>query len=373
MRFLSVTDFHELMKTQEYPCISLYLDLESPTGLNHGIHPRLYAQLGHIRGSISRLCNREDRERLLQPLHAAARNLHAIPHEAKGLAMFRSFGMSGIFPTSLPVQDHVALSDSFHLKPILPMIQNQNIFYVITLTQTTMTLFSGDATGLKELKTYTMTDGEGGKLRSITARFSRNAARGRVSRYPVLSYQSPTRLNSFFQDAQTDMINRIQPSPGPVVTVGSTYLRRMFATNCKIPNLLKDGINFRYSQGNHAVLHRKALALVEDYFNSRALVLSNQYLALLAKGRASNNMEAIAESIFMGRVNHILIAKDRALYGRLDRGTGRVINLKQNIDPIGDDVLCDLAQEVILRGGNAHLIPQNMMPTPSPVAALYRW
>jgi hypothetical protein len=372
MRFLSVTDFHELMKPQEYPCISLYLDLASPTGINSGIHPRLHSQLAQLSLSVSKFCTSEDRERLLEPLYDAARNLHTIPPEAEGLAMFRSFAMSGIFPTTLPVQDYVAVSDSFHLKPILPMIQKQNIFYVITLTQSSMTLYSGDATGFKQLKTYTM-DEEGGKLRSLTARLSRRAIRGRNSRYPVLSYQSPERLSAFFKGAQGDMIARIQRSQGPVVTVGSAYLRRMFASACKMPNLLKDGINFRYSQGNHAVLHRKALALVEEYFNSRALVLSNQYLALLAKGRASNKMDAIVESIFMGRVSHILIAKDRALFGRLDRGAGRVINLKQNVDPIGDDVLCDLAQEVILRGGNAHVIPQNMMPTPSPVAALYRW
>jgi hypothetical protein len=270
--------------------------------------------------------------------------------------MFSSFGVSGYLPTTIPVHDYVAISDSFHLKPILPMLQKQTVFHVVTLTQNQVNLFVGDSTKLKELKRYGELEGEA--VEAVEA---------------VVSFQSPVRLRRFLHECQADICEMIKGSQGPVITVGSAYLRKVFAANSKIPHLLKEGINFRYSEGNLAVLHRLSMTLADRFFQSRSLVLSNQYLALQSRGKASHHLPEIAESIFMGRVAHILVSKDQALYGRLDRGTGKVISLKPKTDPIGDDVLCDLAQEVILRGGNAHVLPQSMMPTPSPVAALYRW
>jgi len=105
-----------------------------------------------------------------------------------------------------------------------------------------------------------------------------------------------------------------------VITVGSAPLRKVFANGqSRIPHLLNEGINFRSSEGKLSVLHQFDWGLADNFFKTRALVLSNQYLALKSRGKASHHLPEIAESIFLGRVAHILVSKDQSLYGRLDR------------------------------------------------------
>lgn len=354
MKRLSIHDFDGLIKAQGYPCLSLYVDLSIKLQGHVNIYHRLRSQLDDMEKSLAYVCSADERKALMKPLRNGAGALYFAPHRAEGLAMFSSFDINGFFPTSVPVKDYVAISDSFHLKPILPMIQRQTVFHVVTLARNQLILFVGDSSGLKEWKRYAEAPTEDTET--------------------VTTLPTPARVRRFFNECQADICKLIRGSQGPVITVGSLPLRKLFAAgSTRIPHLLKEGINFRYSEGNPSVLHRLALGLAENFFKTRSLVLANQYLALQSKGKASHHLLEIAESIFLGRVAHILVSKDQMLYGRLDRGSGKVIRLKQKTDPIGDDVLCDLAQEVILRGGNAHVLPQTMMPTPSPVAALYRW
>lgn len=352
MKRLSIRDCDRLIKAQGYPCLSLYVDLQIKPKGHVSIYHRLRSQLDDMEKSLAYICSADERQALMKPLREGAGALYFTPHPAEGLAMFSSSEISGFIPTSIPVKDYLAISDSFHLKPILPMIQKQTTFHVVTLARSQLILFSGDASGLKEVKRYVEVEAE-------------DAA---------LTLPTPARLRRFFNECKTDICSVIQGCQGPVITVGSMPLRKVFAAGSNhIPHLLKEGINFRYTEGNLSVLHKFACDLADNFFRTRALVLSNQYLALQSRGKASHHLPEIAESIFQGRVAHILVSKDQSLFGRLDRSSGKVIRLKQKIDPVGDDVLCDLAQEVILRGGNAHVLPQTMMPTPSPVAALFRW
>jgi hypothetical protein len=354
MRRLSIHDFDELIKARGYPCLSLYVDLRIKLQGHVNIYHRLRSQLDDMEKSLGYVCSADDRQVLMKPLRQGAGALYFTPYRAEGLAMFSSFDISGFFPTSIPVKDYVAISDSFHLKPILPMIQKQTNFHVVTLARNQIILFGGDASGLKELKRYNEAPAE-----DVDG---------------TVALPTPARLRRFFNECQADICNVIKGCQGPVITIGSAPLRKVFASGkSHIPHLLKEGINFRYTEGNLSVLHKFAWNLADNFFRTRAMVLSNQYLALRSRGKASHHLPEIAESIFLGRVAHILVSRDQSLYGRLDRDNGRIIRLKQNQDPVGDDVLCDLAQEVILRGGNAHVLPQTMMPTPSPVAALFRW
>jgi hypothetical protein len=81
----------------------------------------------------------------------------------------------------------------------------------------------------------------------------------------------------------------------------------------------------------------------------------------------------VAVAATRGRVSDLFICRESHLWGVLDRSTGRIDLRDSQTDSRDDDVLDDIAQEVILRGGRVYTIAPSMMPAHSPVAALYRW
>jgi hypothetical protein len=66
------------------------------------------------------------------------------------------------------------------------------------------------------------------------------------------------------------------------------------------------------------------------------------------------------------------VEAERRIPGRLDQGTGG-LTLSRLADPQVDDLLDDLAELVLNRGGQVVVVPAIDMPTTTGVAAIFRF
>jgi len=66
------------------------------------------------------------------------------------------------------------------------------------------------------------------------------------------------------------------------------------------------------------------------------------------------------------------IEADRQVPGRLDHATGR-IELTDLIHPEVDDLLDDLGELVLKKGGDVMVVPGEHMPTQTGIAAIFRY
>jgi hypothetical protein len=73
-----------------------------------------------------------------------------------------------------------------------------------------------------------------------------------------------------------------------------------------------------------------------------------------------------------GRVETLLIEADRQIPGRIDAATG-ALELGELTHPDVDDILDDLGALVMVAGGGVVVVPAEQMPTPTGVAAIYRY
>lgn len=70
-----------------------------------------------------------------------------------------------------------------------------------------------------------------------------------------------------------------------------------------------------------------------------------------------------------GRVSYLLVDADTVRPGRIDAATGGILDLPID-DPAVGDMLDDLADAVIRRGGEVVVVPTGRMPSNSGLAAL---
>lgn len=101
--------------------------------------------------------------------------------------------------------------------------------------------------------------------------------------------------------------------------------------------------------------------------------MCERYFEEAYQGKASDELSIIAEAAIQGRVASLLISGDARKFGLLNREKGLVALSDRSEGALGDDVLDDIAQEVIQRKGQAFVLPQTAMPTTSPIAAILRW
>jgi hypothetical protein len=100
-----------------------------------------------------------------------------------------------------------------------------------------------------------------------------------------------------------------------------------------------------------------------------------QYVAATSSGKASDNLADVARAVVEGRVRVLLHAHGEHVWGHLDRNTGEC-----HLERAGEtsrfaraDIIDDLCELTLLRGGDVIEVAPVRMPTVSPVATINRY
>lgn len=83
-------------------------------------------------------------------------------------------------------------------------------------------------------------------------------------------------------------------------------------------------------------------------------------------------MTQVAEAAANGRVDTLLLDPNTHVRGTVDRDSGQVQSVERN-DAKSDDLLDDTAEIVLRNGGQVLVLPPEMMPTDTGLAAIFRY
>ena len=122
-------------------------------------------------------------------------------------------------------------------------------------------------------------------------------------------------------------------------------------------------------------LHRETWRLIEPRFSEEVRKLTDRFMAAQARQHGSAELQAVAEAAAMGRVDTLLVDAARHIPGRLveRRDAGVELRPADLKDPEIDDVLDDLAELVLKADGAVLVLPPDLMPTTTGLAAIYRY
>lgn len=111
---------------------------------------------------------------------------------------------------------------------------------------------------------------------------------------------------------------------------------------------------------------------MEPYYLERLGGFIDQFNARSAHDQGDSDLSRVARSAVEGRIETLLVDADRRVPGRLDLETG-AIEYEALSNPDVDDLLDDVAQQVIQGGGEVVMVPSERMPTDTGLAAIYRY
>lgn len=111
---------------------------------------------------------------------------------------------------------------------------------------------------------------------------------------------------------------------------------------------------------------------MEPIYLHRLAGLVEQFEVSRSAQQGSANLSDVAVAAATGRVRVLLLEADRLIPGRMDLKTGK-LHPADLQDPQVDDMLDDLAEQVLRTGGEVIMVPVQRMPVTTGLAAIYRF
>jgi hypothetical protein len=357
------------------PRLSLYL----PT---HRRHPewkqdpvRFRALLHQAEQLLTTRYKSRDAQAFLEPLRKLEGDRHW-EHSLDGLALFRSEGEMAAYRLPMTVPEIVVVAETYHTKPLLRFLRSNGRYLILAVSQNAVTLYEGSPFGAGPVnlvgvpKSLRDALGVPDHERTFESSYFRGA---------VFHGQGPGKelkkeeLLRFFNAIDRGLHEYLREERVPLLLAAVKYYHPIYKLANRYPDLLDVGLEGNYERANADQIHAEAWPLVSRVFESRVDTWVERYNERKGSGLASDRIEEIAVAAVTGRVQCILVAEEESVWGILDRKTGSIETRERQRDTEDADMLDDIAEEALKRGGEVYVIPRAQMPSDGPIAAIYRF
>lgn len=377
VRQFRAEEMQRLLAPSPSPCISIYL----PTS-------RRFPEKRQDPTRYRDLVNRAEALLAESPAAAGAAGMLAIlrslddsPHweySLDGLAVFLSPNLSAAYRLPITVPERAVVADSFHVKPLIRFLHSNARYFVLSVSQNAVSLYEGSPFGGGTVDVASLPQSLRDAIvvpeydRAVTAH---GGGMGGVAFHGRGGAKEETKesLLKYFRAIDKGLREFLRDERAPLLLASVKYYHPIYREANTYPHLLPEMLEGNYEHVNGDQIHAEAWPIVSAGFERQTAEWADRYRALAGNGLASDDIEAIAQATLSGRVRAVLAADGESVWGKLDRKTGAITHHDRQIGSDDDDLLDDLCEECLKRGAEVYVVPRAVMPTASPIAAVYRF
>lgn len=299
-------------------------------------------------------------------------------HSLDGLAVFLSRDVAAAYRLPLAVPERAVVADSFHVKPLIRFLHSNSRYFVLSVSQNAVSLHEGSpfGAGAVDLATLPQSLREAIVIperdRAVTAH---GAGQGGVAFHGRGPGKEETKesLLKYFRAIDKGLREFLRDERAPLLLASVKYYQPIYREANTYPHLLPEMLEGNYEHVNGDKIHAEAWPIVGAGFERQTAEWVERYRALAGSGLASDDMNDVAMATLTGRVRAVLAAEGETVWGKLDRRTGAITYHDRQLGAEDDDLVDDLCEECLKRGAEVYVVPRAVMPTASPIAAVYRF
>lgn len=304
-------------------------------------------------------------------------------HQGEGLAAY--FDETGLQTFRLPieVEETVSIGEEFHVKPLLPMFFENGPFYVLSLSQNDVRLFSGHRFHAQEVKVpglpksmddalwadqtenqhqfHTVSSG-GGDRGSAIFHGTGDAAQDRHK----------DDLKRYFDLVDKAVVAYLSGQRAPLVVASVDYLQPIYREANGYANLLEEGISGSPDELTAADLGRSAWEVVSRFYKAAEEKEAERFGNQISAGKTSADLEQILLAAHEGRIDTLWLSAEEEIWGVVgDDGT---VGAYRNERAAGDVDLVDIAAtRTLAAGGQVYAVTPEEIPGGTAMAAILRY
>ncbi|MBD2513965.1 hypothetical protein H6G93_02895 [Nostoc sp. FACHB-973] len=398
MNLLSIDELKTLAENSQSPCISLYMPMQK-AGPEVRQNPIRFKNL--IREAEERLdAMSSDKPQGVYPIrHTEALNLlqpameldtsEFWEHQDHGLVIFISPQVFRYYQLPMEFPELVVVSDRFHLKPLLHLLNNDGSFYVLALSQNDVKFFEGTRYSLDQIEVENMPKSldetlledeiqKGVQHRIGTSK--RGAANASSHPGTFHGQGSPDRdkhqedILQFCYAVDTALHEKLREQKAPLVLAGVEYLFPIYQQANTYNHLVEEPLTGNPEFIKPEELQDQAWHIVEPLFHQHQKQVMELYQQLAGEGtgKASSNFNEIISAAYYQRIDYLFVPVGQQIWGKFDPET-MAVDLHPKPEPEDQDLLDFAAIHTLLNGGQVYTVELDKMPNGASAAAIFRF
>ncbi len=372
----------ELLGAHEPPCLSLYQPTHRAYPENQQDPTRFKNLLKSLEQSLRRKYTTREIKPLLQPFQDLSENQEFWNHTQDGLAVLGAPGLFRVYRLQRVVPELSVVADSFHIKPLIRILQSSDRYQVLGLNRREVKLFEGNRDALDEIEPApgvprTNTDALGDELTEphLTVASYGTGAAGPAMRHGHGAKKDEVDLDTerFFRAVDRAVLeHHSRPSGLPLILAALPEHHSLFRQVSQNSFLVAEAVDIHPDAISGEALRERTWRVLEPQYLARLATLVDEFGKKKSNGLGFDDPALIAEAAAAGRVATVLIEDERHVPGRIDQVSGRV-EFGELAHPEVDDLLDDIGELVLKKGGQVVVVPAERMPVNTGVASIYRF
>ncbi len=303
------------------------------------------------------ILSRDERKKFLKPLHALLRDQSTLSTIKGNIGIFRSQNFFRVLHIPVHVEEYSTVASSFHVKPLLRWKQEDRAFRLLVVSDRMSCLYSGTQHSLRPMDTFISKKQR--RLRSLESlsKFWRKVATD-------AKQENLKELLIWVEEKLTKDSEALSP---PLYIVGSEESKEFLVQQLSDPNIRRMD---ETSSRDLAKAVAKIRASLREESDKTIKEKLSDFAVADALDMTESNLFKIAKAAEQGLVKKLIVAADRKLFGKLSAKSGKLTLHQADIDHEDEDVLDDIAQKVVRRGGEVFVSPIRKIPGQRPALAI---
>ena len=376
---LNLAKVHELATQPLAPTASIYLPTHR-TGPDRQQDHILAKNLLHAaQRMLHETASGRHSADLIAPATAALDHADFWAHPDEGLALFcRESGFQYLWlPATTP--ELAVVSQHAHIKPLMPLLQNDGQFYLLDLTQHGVHLFVGSRFSLLPVElpnapaSLDEALGHPDAERHSGVRLLNAAGQGSSRNFGTVGDErAKERIKEYFQRIDTCVCALLHGQRAPLITAGVEYLLPLYREANHYPHLVQAGIPGNPDTANTTARHDRAWTILAPHFAKAAGDARERYAQLRGSARAADSLAEVLRAAAQGRVEELFVAQDAACWGHYE-ALDNQLRTHESRQPDDDDLLNLALITALASHARVHVLPQAQMPDQQLIAAVLRY
>jgi len=316
---------------------------------------------------------------LLQSAHALLDDSNFWNHQHEGLAVFMSADDFHSYPLPFRVEELLVVTQSYYVKPILPLFTNNGHYYILAISLNEVRLFEGTRYGVGQMA---LPDGIPANMEEAlrldgpqkSLQMHSDGGGGMFHGQGPGDEEQKVWVEQYLNLVDTSLKEILREQNAPLVLAGVEYLLPMYRKVSGYQNIMEEGIIGSPDRLRPEELQEQAWRIVETYFQQETKKTVEQYQQLADTDKATDNIEEIVAAAFNGRVDKLILSAENQIWGAFNPKDGKVTRSSNGQSKKYNLALLDFtAMNTLQNGGTVCTLLQNEMPTDSPIAAVFRY
>ena len=369
----------DLLANTERPCLSLYLPVHRTQPERRDDPTRYRALVRRLETSLDKTYKKPEVQALMKPFVELQDDEEFWNARREGIAFFASPQVMVAQHLDRPVPELAIVANSFHLKPLLRLLQTVETFHVLTITRQRIALFVGDRDGLSEVELHpdvprTIEDALGEEVKD--ARPSLSAAGGGMHSqgHSGGREENDLEMERYFRAVDRAVYEHHSRPTGLAMLLAG--LPEQLGVSHKIRkhnhNIRLEGVTSHPDSLSVKDLTERAWEVMEPYLVRQSQDLVQRFVAAVAAGKGLSDPRDISRAAVEGRIDQLFVEAERQIPGIVDTATGELEFDSLN-HPEVDDVLDDVAEIVLRNKGRVLVLKSEHMPSATGIAAVLRY